>query len=196
MKLIRFCKIRSILVRGESVFVGFQGTSVAAPHVAGVAALIKASGIEEPAEIISILKKSARQEKEDLLNYFGAGHLDAQAAVSLALKGEVSFRDFFRWVRDNGYLNPIFWFDGGAVALLPKLGMVVGSYLLAWFLRNYLMFNVALNSGLLFGSVGLFFVQGLYVFDLPQWPFRLMGSSLPELGNVVMGSTSLNPIFC
>ena len=34
-----------------------------------------------------------------------------------------------------------------------------------------------------------------HVFDLPQWPFRLIGSSLPELGNVVMGTTSLNPIF-
>ncbi len=180
---------------GESVFVGFQGTSMAAPHVSGVAALLKASGIEQPAEILNLLKKSARPEKEDLLNYFGAGHLDAGAAVNLALKGELSFTDFFRWLRDNGYLNPIFWFDGGAVALLPKLGMVIGSYLLAWILRNYLPFTFALNSGLIFGSSGLFFLQGLYIFDLPQWPFRLMGSSLPELGNLVMGTTNLNPIF-
>ncbi len=180
---------------GESVFVGFQGTSMAAPHVSGVAALIKASGIEKPAEILNILQKSARKEQEDFLNYFGAGHLDAGAAVTLALKGELSFTDFFRWLRDNGYLNPIFWFDGGAVALLPKLGMVIGSYLLAWILRSYLPFTFALNSGLIFGSSGLFFLQGLYIFDLPQWPFRLMGSSLPELGNLVMGTTNFNPIF-
>ncbi len=180
---------------GESVFVGFQGTSMAAPHVSGVAALIKASGIEKPAEILNILQKSARKEQEDFLNYFGAGHLDAGAAVTLALKGELSFTDFFRWLRDNGYLNPIFWFDGGAVALLPKLGMVIGSYLLAWILRSYLPFTFALNSGLIFGSSGLFFLQGLYVFDLPQWPFRLLGSSLPELGNLVMGTTNFNPIF-
>ena len=180
---------------GESVFVGFQGTSMAAPHVAGVAALIKASGVNEPGEILDLLKTSARKEKDDVLNYFGAGHLDAGAAVNLAIQGELSFRDFFRWLRDNGYLNPIFWFDGGAVALLPKLGMVIGSYLLAWFLRSYLPFSFALNSGLIFGSSGLFFLQGLYIFDLPQWPFRLLGSSLPELGNVVMGTTNLNPIF-
>ena len=180
---------------GESVFVGFQGTSMAAPHVSGVAALIKASGVEKPAEILNILQKSARKEQEDFLNYFGAGHLDAGAAVTLALKGELSFTDFFRWLRDNGYLNPIFWFDGGAVALLPKLGMVIGSYLLAWILRSYLPFTFALNSGLIFGSSGLFFLQGLYIFDLPQWPFRLMGSSLPELGNLVMGTTNFNPIF-
>ncbi|MGK7895510.1 MAG: S8 family peptidase [Xenococcus sp. (in: cyanobacteria)] len=180
---------------GESVFASFQGTSMAAPHVSGVAALLKASGIEQPGEILNLLKKSARPETEDLLNHFGAGHLDAGAAVNLALKGELSFTDFFRWLRDNGYLNPIFWFDGGAVALLPKLGMVIGSYLLAWILRNYLPFTLALNSGLIFGSSGLFFLQGLYVFDLPQWPFRILGSSLPELGNLVMGTTNLNPIF-
>jgi len=34
---------------------------------------------------------------------------------------------------ENGYLNLRFWFDGGAIALLPKIAMVLGSYLLAWF---------------------------------------------------------------
>ncbi len=180
---------------GESIFLGAMGTSMASPHVAGVAALVKASGISEPSAVLDILKKSSRQVAEDPLNYFGAGHLDAGAAVKLALQGQITFRDFFRWLRDNGYLNPRFWIDGGAVALLPKVLMVVGSYLLAWALRVYLPFSWSLNSGLIFGSSGLFFLQGLYVFDLPQWPFRLAGSSLPELGNVVMGTPSFNPIF-
>ena len=180
---------------GESVFAGFQGTSMAAPHVAGVAALIKASGVSQPSEVLDVLKQSARKIPEDTKNYFGAGHLDAGAAVSLALKGKITFNDFFRWLRDSGYLNPGFWIDGGAVALLPKIGMVIGSYLLAWFIRNYLTFSLGLHSGLIFGSAGLFFLQGLYVFDLPQWPLRLMGSSIPELGNVVMGTTSFNPLF-
>ena len=180
---------------GESVFVGFQGTSMAAPHVAGVAALIRATGVEEPAEVLDILKQSSRKIQEDHLNHFGAGHLDAAAAVKLALKGNLTFNDFFRWLRKSGYLNLRFWLDGGAVALLPKIGMVIGSYLLAWFLRNYLPFTLGLNSGLIFGSSGLFFLQGLYIFDLPQWPMRLFGSSLPELGNVVLGKASLNPLF-
>jgi serine protease len=180
---------------GESAFLEYQGTSMAAPHVAGVAALVKASGITQPDEIRKVLQQSARIIKEDPLNHFGAGHLDAGTAIKLALKGQISFQDFFRWIRDNGYLNPRFWIDGGAVALLPKILMVLGSYLLAWFLRVYVPVSLPLNLGLVAGSSGLFFLRGLYIFDLPQWPFRVMGSSIPELGNVVMGSTSLNPIF-
>ena len=181
---------------GESVFVGFQGTSMAAPHVAGVAALIRSTGIDSPDEVRDVLKQSARKVQEDHLNHFGAGNLDAGAAVELALKGKITFNDFFRWLRKSGYLNLGFWIDGGAVALLPKIGMVIGSYLLAWFLRNYLpMMALGLNGGLIFGSSGLFFLQGLYWFDLPQWPMRLAGSSIPELGNVVLGNSSLNPLF-
>ncbi|MEN9567368.1 MAG: hypothetical protein RLZZ69_2564 [Cyanobacteriota bacterium] len=180
---------------GESLFVGFPGTSMAAPHVSGVAALIKSTGVETPDEIRNILLQSTRKVEEDHLNHFGSGHLDANAAVKLALKGKITFNDFFRWLRKSGYLNLGFWIDGGAVALLPKLGMVLGSYLLAWFLRNYLPFTLGLNGGLIFGSSGLFFLQGLYWFDLPQWPMRLFGSSLPELGNVVFGNTNLNPLF-
>jgi serine protease len=181
---------------GLEVFEGYQGTSMAAPHVAGVAALIKASGITEPDEVLDVLKKSARVIQQDPLNHFGAGHLDAAAAVKLAVRGQITFKDFFRWLRDNGYLNPRFWVDGGTVMLLPKIAMVLGSYLLAWLLRNYLPFwSWSLTSGLLAGSSGLFFLRGFYIFDLPQWPFRVMGSSIPELGSAIQGSALLNPIF-
>jgi serine protease len=181
---------------GEPIFAAFQGTSMAAPHVAGVAALIKASGVQEPDAIREVLLESARVVKDDGLNYYGAGHLDAANAVKEAMRGQINFRDFFRWLRDNGYLNPRFWIDGGAVALLPKVAMVLGSYLLAWFLRTYLPFwSWSLTSGLVAGSAGLFVFRGFYIMDLPQWPFRVMGSSIPELGTAIQGSSALNPIF-
>ncbi|PSO50330.1 MAG: peptidase S8 [Cyanobacteria bacterium QH_8_48_120] len=181
----------------QPTFAGYQGTSMAAPHVAGVAALVKSAGISEPEEVLKVLKQSVRKVAEDPLNHFGAGHLNATGAVKLAMRGQISFRDFFRWVRDNGYLNPRFWIDGGVVTLPLKLAMVVGGYILAWLLRNYFPFgwSWSLASGVIAGSSGLFFLRGIYIFDLPQWPFRAMGSSIPELGNAVAGTTSLNPIF-
>jgi serine protease len=100
---------------------GFQGTSMAAPHVAGVAALIKSTGVTAPDEIFAVLQQSVRKIDQDPQNYYGAGHLDAAAAVKLAQAGKISFNDFFRWLRDNGYINLRFWIDGGAIAFLPKL---------------------------------------------------------------------------
>jgi serine protease len=182
---------------GNPVFAAFQGTSMAAPHVAGTAALVRATGVENPDEIAKVLKTSARVVKEDPFNHFGAGQLDAGAAVKLALRGQITFKDFFQWLQANGYLNLRFWFDGGVVALLPKVAMVLGSYLLAWFLRNYLptLLSFSLSGGLIFGSAGLFFLRGLYVYDLPQYPFRILGSAIPEWGSVIQGSSALNPLF-
>lgn len=181
---------------GEPAFRAFQGTSMAAPHVAGVAALVKASGVDDPDQIAKILYESSRKLEQDELNYFGSGQLDAAAAVQLAQKENLSFRDFFRWLRRNGYISLRFWFDGGVVALMPKVLMVVGAYLLSWLLRIYLpaVWSGFFSGGLIVGSAGLFLLRGLYVFDLPQWPLRVAGSSLPELGTAIQGSSLLNPI--
>ncbi len=181
---------------GKPQMVPLQGTSMAAPHVAGVAALIQSVGMKEPDKVAFVLQQSAQVVKDDALNHFGAGRLDATAAVKLAQRENLDVKDFFRWLRDNGYFNLRFWIDGGVTALLPKLGMVLGSYLLAWFLRNYLpMGSFALASGLVTGSAGLFFLRGFYIFDLPQAPFRILGSSIPELGGAIQGSPLLNPFF-
>lgn len=191
---------------GSPVLAGFQGTSMAAPHVAGAAALVKAMGIGEPDQVVAILRRSARVIADDGLNYYGAGKLDIGNAVTLAAQGQLTWRDFFRWLRDSGYLNPRFWIDGGTIALLPKLAMVLGSYLFAWWLRVYAPFGLAFGAaraigglglwghiGLIWGSCGLFGLRMIEIFDVPQWPMRLLGSSLPELGGAAWGNV-LNPI--
>jgi serine protease len=93
-------------------YYGFQGTSMASPHVAAVAALIEAAGIRNPDDVKCILQKSA-QPKEPAKKY-GAGILDAGRAVKLAI---------------NTYEDGVarFWF---AMALFGLGGLVM------WFNRK------------------------------------------------------------
>ncbi|MFP3459024.1 S8 family serine peptidase, partial [Psychrobacter sp. SIMBA_152] len=64
-----------------------QGTSMAAPHVAGAAALIKAADpAATPDDIEQILRNSARSFPGSC-NGCGTGIVDAAAAVALASGG-------------------------------------------------------------------------------------------------------------
>lgn len=64
-------------------YFSFQGTSMASPHAAAVAALIVSQGVKDPDEIKSILQKSA-QKVDGPANKYGAGIVNAAAAAKMA----------------------------------------------------------------------------------------------------------------
>ncbi|MFS8860602.1 S8 family serine peptidase [Synechococcus sp. B60.1] len=190
----------------EPVFAYFQGTSMATPHVAGVAALIQAQGIKDPDKVEEVLKMSATPVPGDKQNFYGAGRLDAARALARATGQQEEnplvlwLKDFLQYLNNNGYLNPRFWFDGGPIALVPKLLMVVGGYIILvlirwWLAPKPMLATVPLLGGILLGSAGLFPLQGLAIVGAPRWPFQVMGSSLPELGTALAQTNALNPLF-
>jgi serine protease len=76
---------------GEGVYRWFQGTSMAAPHVAGAAALLQSVGVTSPAAVERLLFSSARSpgaygdaEVAGDAERYGAGLLDVAGALRSA----------------------------------------------------------------------------------------------------------------
>ncbi len=79
--------LQNTLLRGDPSrhdYLAFQGTSMAAPHVAGVAALLKASGVSDPAAIERILEETAKDKRDR--HRFGAGLVQADRALRAATR--------------------------------------------------------------------------------------------------------------
>ena len=66
----------------QNDYMWLQGTSMASPHAAGVAALIVSRGITNPAEVERIMKRTAKHPNNvEWDKDYGAGVIDALAAV-------------------------------------------------------------------------------------------------------------------
>jgi serine protease len=166
----------------------YMGTSMASPHVAGVAALVIGEGVTDPDRVEQILKETARKPANKPYNSerYGAGIVDAPKAV---LKARA---------QTGGYQFGLGLLMAGAVAASLRrrggLGVKLGP--------SYLV-------GVLFGASGLFFLPYLapglsstpvvhaLTHGLPSWDLSLLGpsghgnalffSALMPLGLLVVG---------
>jgi serine protease len=157
-------------------YYAYMGTSMASPHVAGVAALVVGEGVTDPDRVERVLKDSARKPASGYsAEKYGAGILDAPAAV---LKARSS---------TGGYQFGLGLLMAGAVAASLRrrgqLGVKLGpSYL----------------AGVLFGASGLFFLPYLspdlssmpvlhaLTHGLPSWDLSVLGPA--GHGNLVFFS--------
>jgi serine protease len=126
----------------EAAYRWFQGTSMATPHVAGAAALVMSLGVSAPGAVEDLLRTTAQDPPEDSRERYGAGLLDAAAAVRKATfwwgLWRLAFAIFGAWfairharaleqMRASEKPGPAFWaglaLGSGALALLaPVLG--------------------------------------------------------------------------
>jgi serine protease len=176
-----------------SIFAPYQGTSMAVPHVAGVAALLHTLGITDPDEVGTILMRSAHSPAHDPRNDLGAGKLDASNALKLAQQPKRPDQNWFDWARDRGYIDARFWLDEQEIAAPSKLIMAAIALVLAWSLGQ-LWATKSFWFGLLMGSCGLFLLRGIYLMDASQIPFRILGSTLSEVGSLFESDDALNPV--
>ena len=152
----------TILPRSEdkkTVYAYFQGTSMATPHVAAAAALLREAGVTRPRSVASILAFTAKGEGWN--QEYGYGILDAGAAVQHAI------------------------FVPATLTLVLAL---VFALLAASKAKARILPRLPLLCGAILGSAGLFFlipfgagelplIGGFLVRGLPDWDIPLLGAA-------------------
>lgn len=161
----------------QSDYFGYMGTSMASPHVAGVAALVVGEGVTDPDQVERILKATARAPQGRALkaDRYGAGIVDAPAAIKRARAG-----------------------TGG---LQAALGVLLAAAVAASVRRRGVRVGAMYYAGALVAAGGLFFLPlvspkaaqfpGLAMLTrgLPSWDLSILGVN--SHGNALFFSAAL-----
>jgi serine protease len=174
-------------------YLAWQGTSMATPHVAGVAALLHSAGVRDPDTIERILKESAL-DLGDARRY-GSGLVQASAALRLAEQGTGAARAglalgvsalVLLWLRRRQKLGV-----GPIAASALALFVAGGLGALPWFwipsvggsLGSALSLGVLGNAANLLGPYGALLALSV----LPAFLAVMLGLHVTRLRSVLVG---------
>jgi len=150
---------------GRDGYFAYMGTSMASPHVAGVAALVIGEGVTKPAAVEKVLKATARKPKNQKYDteHYGAGITDAPAAVKQARTESGGGG----WALALGAL-----LAGAVAASVRKKGVALGA--------SYL-------GGVVLGASGLFFLPQLAP-EISTYPvINMLSHGLPAWDQSILG---------
>ena len=167
----------------------FQGTSMASPHVAGVAALIVSSGVKDPAKVEKILFETATKKND--ASKFGAGIVNAAAAVN-ASAGEPTCAAV------NSAETATFKIKESLLYFLAGVGFAIYYFKLAKRSDGYgPIFSFLFSLAMFLTSSGLFFVELLDIPFVSPSVLHIISAPLPHLDQALFGSfaTILNPLL-
>ena len=149
--------LQNTMVGGDPArfdYLAWQGTSMAAPHAAGVAALIYSAGVRDPDAVEQMLEQSATDLGD--ANRYGSGLLSADHALRLASQGTGAARGISALGIALLLMVGFGWRRSGGASLPPTAAVAVGVSgglgVLPWALIP--LVGGALSSGMSLGLLG------------------------------------------